>query len=112
MQLSAASFFSKTISQVTDGVGDSTMQLRILPRSRMAILTSSAVVPGAKFAACTTNGPAEPLIEKPAGDRDDAPRMLSPSPPPPLLLFLSPIGGVFIEAEMGGKVAMEVFEVP
>lgn len=88
------------------------MQLRILPRSRMAILTSSAVVPGAKFAACTTNGPAEPLIEKPADDIDDAPRMVSPSPPLPLLVFLSPIEGALIEEDIEGKVVPEVFGVP
>lgn len=65
MHWSAASFFSNTISQITVGLAASIIQLNILPSGSMAILISSAVVPGAKFDAWTTNGPADPLIEKP-----------------------------------------------
>lgn len=61
------------------------MQLNIFPSGIIAILISSAVVPGAKFDAWTTNGPAEPLIENPeAWPRMFALRSLGP--------FLGPLG--------------------
>lgn len=50
---------------MTVGFAERMMQLRIFPSGNIAILMSSAVVPGAKFDAWTTNGPAKPLIEKP-----------------------------------------------
>lgn len=56
----------------------SIMQLIIFPRGSIAVLTSSAVVPGARFDARTTKGPAAPLIENP-GACLEAPRMVNPA---------------------------------
>ena len=62
MHAVAASRFSNTISEMTDGLAVNMMQLRIFPIDAMACLMSSAVVPGAKLLACTTAGAADPRI--------------------------------------------------
>jgi len=64
------------------------MQLTIFPRGSIAVLTSSAVVPGARFEARTTKGPAKPFIENPETCLE-APRMLNPASAP----FLGAVGG-------------------
>lgn len=89
MHRSAASFFSKTISAMTVGLAVSIMQLTIFPRGSIAVLTSSAVVPGARFDARTTKGPAKPFIESPEACLE-APRMLNPTSTP----FFGAVGGV------------------
>lgn len=66
MTLSAPSLLSKTISAMTIGCCFSTRQLVTMPPTGvMALSMSAAVVPGAKFCAITTNGPASPLMVMP-----------------------------------------------
>jgi hypothetical protein len=64
--LSAPSLLSKTISAITIGFVLTIRQLLINPPTGVIALSmSAAVVPGAKFCASTTNGPARPRIVKP-----------------------------------------------
>lgn len=66
LNLSTTSFpcciVSKTISAITVGYAVSTKQLLTFPKVDIWCLISSAVVPGAKLLACSTAGPAAPLI--------------------------------------------------
>lgn len=63
MMLSAPSLLSTTISAITIGLAFSIRQLVTTPPTGvMAFSMSAAVVPGAKFCAMTTNGPARPRI--------------------------------------------------
>ena len=63
MILSAPSLLSNTISAMTIGLDFSSRQLLTTPPTGViAFSISAAVVPGAKFCAMTTNGPASPRI--------------------------------------------------
>ncbi len=64
--MSAPSLLSKTISASTIGCCFTSQQLvTIPPIGVMALSMSAAVVPGAKFCAMTTYGPAKPLMLMP-----------------------------------------------
>lgn len=66
---SAAGRVSKAISATMMGCSLTSRQLRTTPPTGVTTLSiSAAVVPGAKFCAITTDGPASPLMEMPLAD--------------------------------------------
>lgn len=68
MTLSAPSLDAKTISTMMNGFVFTMRQSSISPPiGVMALSTSAAVVPGAKFCAMTVKGPASPRIDMPCG---------------------------------------------
>lgn len=74
MTLSPPSLDANTISTIIKGCVLTTSQLTISPPTGvMALSTSAAVVPGAKFCPMTANGPASPRIVMPASGLCDLP---------------------------------------